>query len=64
MSDKVTIKWNHENHWFEAFMPDGSKIPKCLEISIKDNYGKESAGKSGLMTATITLMVKLDSTND
>ena len=60
MSDLVTIKWNSNNQWFEAFMPDGTKIPKCLEIAIKDNFGKESFDKSGPITATINLMVKFE----
>lgn len=62
MRDKVLIKWNNDKKWFEAIMPDGTIIPKCRDISIRDNF--ESTNYKGRLTATIELEVTFDNSND
>jgi superoxide dismutase len=58
--DKITIKWNNEMQFFEAFMPDGTKLPNCLQISIFDNFGSTEKIKAGMLTAKIEVFVKLE----
>ena len=56
----VKIKWNNEMKFFEAFMPNGDKIPHSLEISFRDNFGSDKIRRGGAITATINLFVNIE----
>ena len=58
--DAITIKWNSERMFFEAFMPNGEKLPTILSISISDNFGKEKRDKAGPLIATIEAIVNIE----
>jgi hypothetical protein len=58
--EKIVIKWNKERMFFEAFMPNGDKLPSCLQITLSDNFGKKENEKRNLLTATIEVFVTLE----
>ena len=52
----VTIKYNEERKFFEAYMPNGDKVPFARKITISDNFDNSS----GPITATIELFVNIE----
>jgi hypothetical protein len=49
----VTIKL--EDGVFVAYLPDGQKLPHCLEISLSDNFNQRKQP----ITATIKCLVNI-----
>ena len=52
----VSIRYNTERRYFEAYMPNGDKIPFARKITISDNNYESS----GPINATIELFVNIE----